>query len=84
METCRQRPWGRLFLRLCVVTLPLLLTDPLFAPAAGDDPASLGRAREEMVRTQIRGRQVADPATLRAMATVPRHLFVPDRLVGKK
>ncbi len=39
----------------------------------------MGRARDEMVRTQIRGRHVTDPATLRAMATVPRHLFVPDR-----
>jgi len=34
--------------------------------------------RERMVETQIRARDVKDPAVLRAMARVPRHLFVPD------
>jgi protein-L-isoaspartate(D-aspartate) O-methyltransferase len=36
--------------------------------------------RRYMVTTQISERGVEDPATLRAMATVPRHLFVPDAL----
>lgn len=31
-----------------------------------------------MVRTQIAARDVTDPATLRAMRTVPRHRFVPE------
>lgn len=31
-----------------------------------------------MVRTQIAAREVTDPATLRAMRTVPRHRFVPE------
>ena len=35
------------------------------------------RQREEMVRTQIAARGVSHAATLRAMRTVPRHLFVP-------
>ncbi len=35
------------------------------------------REREEMVRTQIIERGVADSAALRAMRTIPRHLFVP-------
>ena len=34
--------------------------------------------RERMVETQIRARDVQNPAVLRAMARVPRHLFVPD------
>ncbi len=38
---------------------------------------SRDREREEMVRTQIAERGIADIATLRAMRSVPRHLFVP-------
>jgi protein-L-isoaspartate(D-aspartate) O-methyltransferase len=42
----------------------------------GSDPFEA--ARENMVRTQIAAREVTDPATLRAMRTVPRHRFVPE------
>lgn len=35
-------------------------------------------ARERMVRVQIIDRGITDPAVLRAMRKVPRHLFVPD------
>lgn len=38
-------------------------------------------ARERMVRVQISDRGVNDPAVLKAMRTVPRHLFVPDDYV---
>lgn len=34
--------------------------------------------RERMVQEQIADRDVSDPAVLRAMRTVPRHLFVPE------
>jgi protein-L-isoaspartate(D-aspartate) O-methyltransferase len=34
--------------------------------------------RERMVETQIRARDVRNPAVLQAMGRVPRHLFVPD------
>lgn len=34
-------------------------------------------ARERMVQAQIAARGISDPATLRAMSSVPRHLFVP-------
>jgi protein-L-isoaspartate(D-aspartate) O-methyltransferase len=34
--------------------------------------------RERMVETQIANRGVDDPATLRALQEVPRHLFVPE------
>jgi len=46
------------------------------APAAAQDQEA--RARALMVEQQIAARGVRDTATLRAMRTVPRHLFVPD------
>jgi protein-L-isoaspartate(D-aspartate) O-methyltransferase len=36
----------------------------------------------EMVRRHIAGRGIRDTAVLRAMQTVPRHLFVPEELEG--
>lgn len=35
--------------------------------------------REEMVNTQIKARGIHDPGVLKAMRTVPRHLFVPKK-----
>jgi protein-L-isoaspartate(D-aspartate) O-methyltransferase len=52
----------------------LWLTIILFFAAHSSDPPDL--ERQEMVRTQIAQRGVCDTATLRAMRTVPRHLFV--------
>ncbi len=46
--------------------------------ASDSDDAAFARAREEMVASQIRARGVRDPATLQALAKVPRHLFVPE------
>ncbi len=37
-------------------------------------------AREAMVRQQLEARGIRDPAVLRAMRDVPRHVFVPDAL----
>jgi len=45
--------------------------------AAGGD--AWESQRERMVAVQIAGRDVTDGAVLRAMRTVPRHLFVPER-----
>jgi len=39
--------------------------------------AAFAQARRRMVETQIRRRDVADPAVLRVMEKVPRHRFVP-------
>lgn len=39
-----------------------------------------GTSREKMVREQIVARGIDDPATLEALSTVPRHLFVDDAL----
>ena len=36
--------------------------------------------RQKMVEVQLKGRDIDDQSVLRAMATVPRHLFVPERL----
>ena len=44
----------------------------------GED--SFARVREAMVRNQLEGRGVRDPATLAAMSAVPRHEFVPKRV----
>jgi protein-L-isoaspartate(D-aspartate) O-methyltransferase len=55
----------------------------LFVVMACADTATNGQdnfqaMRERMVETQIRARDVQDPAVLRAMNRVPRHLFVPE------
>lgn len=39
------------------------------------------RNRERMVREQVEARGVTDPAVLRAMRKVPRHLFVEEALI---
>jgi protein-L-isoaspartate(D-aspartate) O-methyltransferase len=41
-------------------------------------PAEWSHARREMVRTQLRGRDIVDPRVLEAMERVERHLFVPE------
>ena len=53
----------------------------IFFVAAGlpgsQDEKALAVRRDRMVETQIAARGVRDPRVLRAMAEVPRHLFVP-------
>ena len=44
---------------------------------AGDEEDGFSALREEMVSRQIEARGVTDPAVLKAMKKVPRHLFVP-------
>jgi protein-L-isoaspartate(D-aspartate) O-methyltransferase len=56
----------------------IVLAAPL---ALGQD--SYLRERELMAERQIEARGVNDPATLRAMRAVPRHLFVPDSRRGE-
>jgi len=53
-------------------------------PEAAKDAAMYDEQRERMVRQDIKGRswghaKIDDPAVIRAMGTVPRHLFVPER-----
>lgn len=44
---------------------------------------AFAKKRKEMVRRQIKSRGVRDPLVLEAMEAVPRHLFVPDRLIDR-
>jgi protein-L-isoaspartate(D-aspartate) O-methyltransferase len=66
------------FLALCLA-LTLMHRLPAVLAAAADSYAA---AREEMVARQLKGRDIADPRVLAAMAKVPRHLFVPERLAS--
>lgn len=70
--------WGLLCFRLVPFVLLLL---PLSA-FSKEDSKHFVRARQEMVRSQLVARGIDDRATLRAMETVPRHRFVPDRYRG--
>ena len=45
--------------------------------------AHYSRAREKMVREQIVGRRIEDPRVMEAMLKVPRHLFIPEALLGQ-
>jgi protein-L-isoaspartate(D-aspartate) O-methyltransferase len=47
------------------------------------DEAAFASMREEMVKSQIARRGVADHAVLRAMNTVPRHRFVPKEMLDE-
>jgi protein-L-isoaspartate(D-aspartate) O-methyltransferase len=72
---------GRVLAPAVLVAMLLgLLSFVLFSRADGDGPAGPDWAaqRLRMVGEQIRARGVTDPATLRAMETVPRHEFVPE------
>jgi protein-L-isoaspartate(D-aspartate) O-methyltransferase len=59
--------------------LPMGLMSFLSAHTAmAADEESFRQAREAMVSQQIEARGVRDPAVLRAMRKVPRHLYVPE------
>ncbi|MBU0943174.1 MAG: protein-L-isoaspartate(D-aspartate) O-methyltransferase [Proteobacteria bacterium] len=45
-----------------------------------DDSSNLAKQRLQMINGQLKNRGITDPKILRAMSTVPRHLFVPDHL----
>ena len=59
----------------------LLLLISLHAGAA--DEAAFERARRQMVERQLKARDIADAAVLRAMAKVPRHRFVSPALASQ-
>ncbi|MDY6792992.1 MAG: protein-L-isoaspartate(D-aspartate) O-methyltransferase [Thermodesulfobacteriota bacterium] len=59
----------------------ILISIPLFAETA-EEPPQLKRSRENMVSTQIKSRGISDRNVLAAMSEVPRHLFVPKRLIS--
>ena len=51
------------------------------APAVGSAGDRFASAREAMVHEHIEARGISDPLVLRAMRTVPRHVFVPADVV---
>ncbi|MCP4114558.1 MAG: protein-L-isoaspartate(D-aspartate) O-methyltransferase [Desulfobacteraceae bacterium] len=63
-----------------LILLLAWLQPPTAAAAEKMTTHAFDAARKKMVATQIRSRGVSDPAVLRAMETVPRHLFVPEKL----
>jgi protein-L-isoaspartate(D-aspartate) O-methyltransferase len=50
---------------------------------AANEEATFTRARQQMVERQLHGRDIGDPAVLRAMAKVPRHRFVGPGLASQ-
>jgi protein-L-isoaspartate(D-aspartate) O-methyltransferase len=48
----------------------------LATPSAALDEAAFGRARQEMVERQLKGRDITDARVLAIMGKVPRHRFV--------
>ena len=72
--------------RLAMAVVVLMLVSVLaqaqnLAPGArrpAGDAHSFELQREEMVESQIVARNISSPDVLRAMRTVPRHLFVPE------
>ncbi len=44
---------------------------------------ALNFERDEMVDLQIRSRGISTPAVLHAMKLIPRHVFVPEKLIGE-
>ena len=65
---------------VCAILIIGLL---LWVSAPGLYAQQWAARRQEMVRTQIAGRDVKDPRVLAAMATVPRHRFVPPGLAAR-
>jgi protein-L-isoaspartate(D-aspartate) O-methyltransferase len=62
--------------KLLKIVLPFGLTLFFLTDIYPQD--SYEKSREEMVLSQIENRGVSDPATLKALKTVKRHLFVPE------
>lgn len=61
------------FLGIILIPCIALSADPA-------DPPAARQARERMVREQIQARGISRPEVLNAMASVPRHWFVPEDL----
>ncbi|HEY3129172.1 MAG TPA: protein-L-isoaspartate(D-aspartate) O-methyltransferase [Acidobacteriota bacterium] len=65
------RIWLALSLSLCACAA---------IPMQGETAPSFEKLRKRMVLEQLQSRDITDPRVLRAMETVPRHLFVPPEL----
>lgn len=71
-----------LLLALAVAAIvALLYASRRPAPSASPDTEPLAVERQQMVERQLRARDITDEQVLDAMATVPRHRFVPEEYV---
>ena len=65
-----------------IFVIPIILIFLLFVPMENMNAQDYQEEREEMVQSQLRARGVKDGKVLEAMRTVPRHLFVPERVAS--
>ncbi len=66
------------------LALILLVFSPVFPNgSSAAEPPTYRNARDSMVQRQIRARGIRDKRVLAAMASVPRHRFVPRSLAGR-
>lgn len=84
MDTTRRcistRPGNIFTLLTCIAVAPLLL--PLLVAAivlAADTPETIPEEKMQRMLATIRSYGLTDQAVLKAMAGVPRHLFVPEK-----
>ncbi|UCC39142.1 MAG: protein-L-isoaspartate(D-aspartate) O-methyltransferase [Candidatus Aminicenantes bacterium] len=73
------REHNSLKFRLIIFLILLVPFSISFLPFSDKDEEVYARRRKEMVRRQLKMRDIADEKVLKAMETVPRHLFVSSR-----
>lgn len=78
ISTSLLNPDARSFAGIFLIPVFLILT--LLLPMDNLHAQDYKDEREEMVQSQIRSRGVKSQRVLEAMRTVPRHLFVPERV----
>lgn len=69
--------------KLLLALIFMAAVPALLLAAADKESTRYERARKKMVSNQIRSRGITDKKVLAAMAEVPRHHFVPKRLINK-
>jgi protein-L-isoaspartate(D-aspartate) O-methyltransferase len=67
---------------ICIGILMTAAVSPAIAAPAAKSPDRFVQQRLNMVERQLRGRDITDARVLNAMAAVPRHRFVPEKLQG--
>lgn len=65
------------------VIIVLIMLPSLLMGQIREDSPKYATAREKMVRSQIRSRGISDEKVLNAMSGVPRHIFVPKKLMSR-
>jgi protein-L-isoaspartate(D-aspartate) O-methyltransferase len=67
---------------LLILLLITFFSSSLFADLVADSPG-FKAAREKLIGHTIEGRGISDPLVLTAMREVPRHNFVPRKIISK-